>query len=82
MEKLELLYTAGRNVECCSHYVKQYGGSAKPSKNLSHQLPMSGEDSNYTEDGKDHHYANYQEQKSKHFCSLHLDIGITEQTTT
>ena len=29
MEKRELSYTAGENVNWCSHYGKQYGGSLK-----------------------------------------------------
>ena len=29
VEKRELLYTVGRNVNWCSHYGKQYGGSSK-----------------------------------------------------
>lgn len=40
------------------------------------------EDSNYMEDSKHHHCAAYQEQKSKHFCPLHLGIRVTKQVTT
>ena len=29
MEKRELSYTVGGNVNLCSHYGKQYGGSSK-----------------------------------------------------
>lgn len=34
------------------------------------------------EDSKHHHCAAYQEQKSKHFCPLHLGIRVTKQVTT
>jgi len=29
VEKKELLFTIGGNVNCCKHYDKQYGGSSK-----------------------------------------------------
>ena len=32
VEKRELLYTVGRNVNWCSHYEKQYGVSSKKQK--------------------------------------------------
>ena len=29
VEKRKAMYTAGKNVNCCSHYGKQYGHSSK-----------------------------------------------------
>ena len=38
--------------------------------------------SNSTEESKFHHNASHQEERSKHFCPLHLGIGIAKENTT
>ena len=41
MEKRESSYTVGGNVNRCSHYEKQYGGSSKSEKQNYHMIKQS-----------------------------------------